>query len=305
MLAPDGDDLIRAAAFAYLGDLLEQSGGLVGRRDLLDFTFQGETIPLVSAQQGIRKPRQMASALSILTTFAPRPDLRPYDDAIGADGYPRYKWRGMDPKHSDNRALRRAMELGEPLIWFIGVAPGIYDALFPVWLVGEEAGEQQFVVALDDIARDNWKPSLVEETLYNPVRRYAEVIRKQRLHQRVFRDQVLLAYESQCALCRLRHPALLDAAHIREDADGGEPVVPNGLAMCAIHHRAFDAHVLTVTPRYRVEVRPDVLAETDGPTLQHALQGLHEVAILLPHKRAEHPSPELLEERYERFRAAG
>lgn len=305
MQVVSGDDAIRAAAFAYLRDLLEHSGGLVARADLTAFTFQGERIPLVSAQQGIRKPRRMEAALSILTTFASSPELRPYDDAVGPDGYPRYKWRGSNAQHADNRALRLAMDRSDPLIWFVGVAPGIYDALFPVWLVGEEPADQQFVVALDDIARDNWQTSLSEETLFNPVRRYAEVIRKERLHQRVFRDQVLLAYETQCALCRLRHAALLDAAHIKEDAAGGEPVVPNGVAMCAIHHRAFDAHVLGVRPDYQVEVRASVLTEVDGPTLQHALQALHGSVIQVPGKIAQRPDRELLEERYEVFRAAG
>ena len=121
----------------------------------------------------------------------------------------------------------------------------------------------------------------------------------------MFRDRVLLAYETQCALCRLRHRPLLDAAHIKEDAAGGEPSVSNGLAMCAIHHRAFDADVLAVRPDYRVEIRADVLHEHDGPTLQHALQGLHGTLISLPSRRSERPNTDLLEERYARFLAVG
>jgi putative restriction endonuclease len=75
--------------------------------------------------------------------------------------------------------------------------------------------------------------------------------------------------------------------------------------MCAIHHRAFDADVLGIRPDFVVEIRSDVLAEHDGPTLQHALQGIHRERITLPRRRSDRPSPELLEERYERFRAAG
>jgi putative restriction endonuclease len=81
-------------------------------------------------------------------------------------------------------------------------------------------------------------------------------------------------------------------------------VVPNGLAMCAIHHRAFDANVLGLRPDHRVEVRADVLTEQDGPTLRHALQGMHGELIRLPVKRSEWPDNVLLEERYERFRSA-
>jgi len=60
-----------------------------------------------------------------------------------------------------------------------------------------------------------------------------------------------------------------------------------------------------VRPDYVVEIRGDVLLEQDGPTLEHALQGLHGELIMLPRRRVERPSTQLLEERFERFRAAG
>jgi putative restriction endonuclease len=304
-VAVDRDEALRSAAFAYLAQLIQRSGGPVRRPDLESFAFEERPVRLLAPQQGIWTPRGFPAALSILTTYAPRPDLRPYRDDPGPDGYPRYKWRGADPYHHDNVSLRRAMELGRPLVWFVGIAPGIYRANFPVWLVGEEPGQHQFVVALDETMRSGWHAGLVALSPFDPIRRYAERIVLQRLHQRPFRDRVLLAYQTQCALCRLRHRPLLDAAHIKEDAEGGEPIVPNGVAMCAIHHRAFDAHVLGLRPDYVVEIRADVLVEHDGPTLQHALQGLHGEVIALPRRRAERPSLELLEERYERFRAAG
>ena len=75
--------------------------------------------------------------------------------------------------------------------------------------------------------------------------------------------------------------------------------------MCAIHHRAFDALVVGITPGYLVEVRRDILAERDGPTRQHALQGIHGTTLALPKKVRHQPDIELLEQRYQRFRAAG
>jgi len=68
---------------------------------------------------------------------------------------------------------------------------------------------------------------------------------------------------------------------------------------------AFDALVVGVTPEYVVEVRPDILDERDGPTLQHALQGIHGTTLLVPSRREQQPDAVLLEERYERFRQAG
>jgi putative restriction endonuclease len=297
------DERMRSAAFAYL-DSIGAREAPVTRAQLESCPFDGEIVRLIPPRQGIWKPQSLEAALSVVTTYVAPGQVPPYEDGIGPDAYPRYKWRGTDPDAYDNVALRLAMTQGKPLMWFLGIAPGLYRADYPVRLVGEEPDEHQFVVALDEPMRDGWKPELAAEP-FNPARRYAEALVRVRLHQRPFRDRVLLAYGSQCALCRLRHPRLLDAAHIKEDADGGEPIVPNGVSMCAIHHRAFDADVLSVRPDFKVQVRSDVLTEHDGPTLRHALQALHGEKIVLPQHRMEWPRKDLLEERYERFRKAG
>jgi putative restriction endonuclease len=83
-----------------------------------------------------------------------------------------------------------------------------------------------------------------------------------------------------------------------------EPVVPNGLAMCKIHHAAYDADIIGIRPDRVVEVRRDVLEETDGPMLRHGLQEMHGARIFLPRSRRDRPDPERLEERYGQFRAA-
>lgn len=306
MAEPDLDERLRAAAFVYLNRLVAGSGGTVTARELQAFEFEGRRISLLQHMRGIRVVSGFEAAISIRTTYASRPGDLPYDDREGADGYFRYKWQGTDPEAYDNVALRRAVELGKPLAWFVGIAPGVFTPLYPIWLVGEEPQEHQFVVALSEGMREQWEPALLQHPADLVLRRqYAEAVVRQRLHQRVFRERVLVAYEARCALCRLRHRELLDAAHIKEDSDGGEPVVPNGVAMCAIHHRAFDANVMGIRPDYVVQIRGDVLEEHDGPTLQHALQGLHGESLWLPRRRAARPDSILLEERYERFRAAG
>ena len=79
-------------------------------------------------------------------------------------------------------------------------------------------------------------------------------------------------------------------------------MVSNGLALCQLHHGAFDRFFLGVRPDYVIEVRPDVLEEEDGPTLKHAIQGLHGTRIMVPRRREDRPAAELLEARYRRFR---
>jgi putative restriction endonuclease len=300
----DEDDELRAAAFAFLDSLTARTGGFVTRQQLRQFTFRGRQISLEQHMRGIRHIQGHPAALSILTTYRDRGGLRPYDDDLGADGYPRYKWQDAGATAADNVAVRAAMERRKPLAWFVGVAPALYEAVYPVWIVGEEPSGRQFVVALDDGMLASWQ----SEVLLTPLdvfrrREYALSVVRRRLHQPDFRRRVLAAYGQQCSLCRLRHPELLDAAHIREDSEGGEPTVTNGIAMCAIHHRAFDYQVLGIRPDYVVEVRRDVRDESDGPTLQHALQDMHSSRLVLPRKRNAWPDPELLDQRYERFRA--
>jgi putative restriction endonuclease len=134
-------------------------------------------------------------------------------------------------------------------------------------------------------------------------RAYITAAVRVRLHQRAFRERVLEAYQRQCAFCRLRHEELLDAAHIIPDTEpGGEPLVKNGLALCTLHHAAFDRYFIGVRPDFTIEVREDLRRERDGPTLVHAIQGLHDSRILLPRSSACRPARDLLEVRYERFR---
>jgi putative restriction endonuclease len=289
---------------AYVRELEERGDGYVHSRDLRSFQFEGVPTSLLAHMKGIRVLPDSEIALTIMTTFAASAEERPYEDDMGGDGYPRYKRMRGNPDSRENRALRTAMILGKPLIWFYGVGPAVYEAHCMVWAVAEEADQEQFVIALSDDLRNQWGRDLVHPADEALRREYAMAETRRRLHQPRFRHRVLTAYAQQCALCRLRHPPLLDAAHIKEDRDGGEPIVPNGVSMCAIHHRAFDSSLLGIRPDFVIEIRPDVLKESDGPTLLHALQGLHASKLTLPRSPTAWPREDLLEERYERFRAA-
>ena len=108
---------------------------------------------------------------------------------------------------------------------------------------------------------------------------------------------------NQCAVCRLRHTELLDAAHIIPDSEPeGEPVVNNGISLCRLHHAAFDRYFLAVWPDHVIEIRSDILEESDGPTLWHAIQGLHGMPDILPNALQDRPSQEFLVRRYDQVR---
>ena len=134
-----------------------------------------------------------------------------------------------------------------------------------------------------------------------PLKIFAET--RRRLHQPVFRATIMSAYETRCTVCSLRHGELLDAAHIIPDGiDGGDPIVRNGLALCKIHHAAFDVQILGIRPDSQIEIRSDLLTEIDGPMLRHGLQDLHGQQLMaIPRARNERPDRDRLEWAYQRF----
>lgn len=298
----DLDTRLRETAMDWLKIRTNDGLESISSTDLLDFRFDGEPFRLMDPQRGIRKPKELAAALSIRTVYRPDGAKRPYEDEMGDDGLLRYKWRGEDLDHPENRALRSAMELGLPLIWFFGVGVAMYQPIFPVYLLAEEPERHQFVIIPGAIR------GLVDVTspAESQLRRYVMAESKRRLHQPVFRATVMRAYETRCAVCSLAHGQLLDAAHIVPDSDeAGIPTVRNGLAMCKIHHAAYDAHIMGVSPDYVVKIRADLLDEIDGPMLQYGLKERHDQKLMvLPSVRAQRPDRDLLSISYERFRSA-
>lgn len=297
---------LRLAAFDWLGKQALICPDTLPRKLLEEgFVYNNIKIPLVGPP-GIFKPRVFELPLSITTTSS-----GPYDDSIGPGSFLRYRYRGTDPQHRDNVGLRQAMERRVPLVYFFSSLPGKYLATWPVYIIGDNVRELAFRVAVDDVqfldrAREESIAQDVEHDLAILDRRaYITSKFQQRLHQRYFHDIVLDAYRYRCACCQLRHDELLDAAHIIPDKQpDGLPIVNNGLALCKLHHAAFDSHMIGISPDYYIHVRQDVLTEKDGPMLIHGLQKLDGGSIMLPRKRQAYPDKTLLAKRFQAFKNA-
>ncbi len=299
------DQQVRVAAFEFLAEQTRLHGEtLPWARLLRGFEFRGRRVPLVS-QPGIFKPAILPEVpLTIRTAPEEEGRPRPYADEMDSEGRLRYRYRGTDPQHPDNVGLRRAMARRLPLIYLFGVVPGQYMPVWPVYVVGDDPGGLSFLVSVDE--RHHALTLAGEDPRVAEARRaYVTVLTRQRLHQQTFRQRVLRAYQERCAICRLRRVELLDAAHILPDGDPrGEPVVPNGVALCTLHHAAFDRYILGIRPDLVVDVRLDVLREADGPMLRHGLQGFQGSRIAVPRDERLRPNREWLAERYERFARA-
>ena len=296
------DDEVRSAAMAKVRQLRDLYGGRIPSAALSEgITVDGNRVPIWNYQRGIFKPGALGptgAALSVQTSVK-----SPYHDVHDTDaGQIAYKYQGTDPGHRDNVALRRAMELQKPIIYLVGIDPGFYDAILPVYVVSDDPSHLQFTLTADQLGAMLHPTDAVKAAAR---REYATRAVLQRLHQAQFRRMVLAAYREQCCICRLRHVELLDAAHILPDSHPlGEPVVTNGLGLCKIHHSAFDAQIIGIDPDAKVHVREDILVERDGPMLKHGLQEVAGTQIVLPHRADLRPNSDFLAERFARFAAA-
>ena len=307
MASPDLDQLMRTAAFQHVRRLCEVHNDLSARELKPGFLFQGERIPLINPQRGIFKPQQMRFLLSIRTVY-PRPGSKVwYDDQrdvhrqiFEGDETVEYAFMGRNPDAADNRWLREAYENRVPLIYFIGIAPGRYEAELPAFLTAWDSIGLKVRVAFGEL--DQERIALPDTVLE---RRYALRAVKQRLHQASFREAVISAYNGRCAISGLPEPLLLDAAHIVADRDEklGHPVVPNGIPLSKIHHAAFDTHLIGIDPDYRLHVSERLLAQNDGPMLE-ALKRLAGGALHLPSRVRDRPDRDRLAARFERFKSA-
>ncbi|WP_116807347.1 HNH endonuclease [Steroidobacter cummioxidans] len=306
VVVANDDSAIREAAFAAIRQLAEVQGDLTSADLKAGFQFQGTRVPLINPQRGIFKPQRMRYLLSIRTVF-PKPGARVwYDDQRSVHGQiyqgeeqVEYAFMGTDPNAADNRWLREAMESRTPIIYFLGVAPGLYKAIIPTYIVGWDATKLKASLAFG-VAE---KSTVPEYPATSGERRYALREVKQRLHQASFREAVFAAYRSRCAISGLPEVRLLDAAHIVSDANEalGQPIVANGLPLSKLHHAAFDAHLLGVDSNFRIHVSRRLLMQDGGPMLE-LLKRVHGEKILLPDRKRDHPDPDRLQIRFDAFR---
>lgn len=284
---------IRHDVFRWLDELLAAGRWELTRTELENYAFDGERIPLLDRNRGIRNPVDFASTLTVMTSA--KKD-HPYDDQVLEGGVIKYSYRAQ--QGGDNKKLVKAYELQEPIVYLRGVRAGVYVPYYPVYIIRNLPAERAVLLSTDEIVRALGNP----DTATPAMKRYAESMARTRLHQPMFRAQVMHAYEGACAVCSLKHADLLDAAHIIGDnEDDGRPVVTNGLSLCKIHHSSYDRNLLGITPDYEIRIDHKVLEEVDGPMLKYGIQAMHGRQLKVPRRKAERPDVVGLTRRFEDF----
>lgn len=178
---------------------------------------------------------------------------RHYADEFDSGGliyhYPDTTRRGKDD--AEIKALRTTSELKLP-IFVVTPSPGAssrrdvyfgfveaYDdgAQIALIVFADEPAATPALSPTDDAPFDMWGGR--EGTRRTAVSRPS---------QARFKFSVLQRYGSECAVCPVTVPELLDAAHLAERRDLGSDDPRNGLVLCALHHRAFDAGLFGIDP---------------------------------------------------------
>jgi len=112
-----------------------------------------------------------------------------------------------------------------------------------------------------------------------------------RLGQASFRLAVLDAYGQQCAVTTERSLPVLEAAHIRPWAAGGQHALPNGVPLRRDLHRLFDLGYVTIRPDLRFAVSSRLRDDFANGRVYHQLDGRQ---IHLPADPTAQPDRDLL-----------
>jgi DNA-cytosine methyltransferase len=120
-----------------------------------------------------------------------------------------------------------------------------------------------------------------------------QVLTTQRIKQHFFRRAILSSYQGRCCMSGLSEPRLLVASHIvpwaRDRANRLNP--SNGLCLSALHDKAFDRGLITLTDDFRIVISSD-LRRRKEPFVQQVLLPLDGQAIDLPERFM--PDPALI-----------
>lgn len=128
--------------------------------------------------------------------------------------------------------------------------------------------------------------SIDAETENFPEGKEHERIVRTRVNQNFFRQTILSAYNTKCCITGLAVPELLNASHIVPwSVDAKNRVNPrNGLCLNAIHDRAFDRGLITITTNFKVKLSSLLTSFNDDKAIENLFAEYEGIQINLPDK---------------------
>jgi putative restriction endonuclease len=247
----EGSSVADAAVTAELGRrraLWQQVQELRQRGSLTSQAL--DTLGISRGQQGIFRDISRTAAVSgdsYGVTVSVRHTGRIYADDLSDDSllyhYP-VTGRG-DRDRNEIEATKNARRLALPIFVNIGAGRDVRAG----WVEDWDDDAQVFLMGFNDALAPVPTPSTVEEPMELIVTRERKYgLASRRSNAPRFRFTVMKRYGAVCAVCDVRIPELLEAAHLVPWERGGTDDPRNGLVLCALHHRAFDARMFAMEP---------------------------------------------------------
>lgn len=122
-----------------------------------------------------------------------------------------------------------------------------------------------------------------------------EKIVKVRVNQSFFRNTVLASYNYTCCITGIQRPDFLIAGHIKPwSVDEKNRLNPsNGISINALHDKAFEVGLLTITPDYKIKISSKLFKDKNQPNIEDYFLKYDKKDMILPSKFL--PDPEFLE----------
>lgn len=109
---------------------------------------------------------------------------------------------------------------------------------------------------------------------------------KTRVNQSFFRSMVLASYNFSCCITGIQNTDLLVASHITPWSDDAENRLNprNGLCLNALHDKAFDKYLITISTDFKIQLSKKIKAESKNKAVQENFLQYEQQEIKLPQK---------------------
>jgi len=123
------------------------------------------------------------------------------------------------------------------------------------------SNDRKFLERVVKILLDDNFPESIHQDILDAIGFSLPVYNRRRNPQ--FRADVIRAYEHRCAICGYDikvgpSDLALEAAHIKWHQSGGPDCIQNGLALCAIHHKALDRGAIGISGDFTILISSEV-----------------------------------------------
>jgi putative restriction endonuclease len=111
-----------------------------------------------------------------------------------------------------------------------------------------------------------------------------EQIVKVRVNQSFFRSSILASYNNTCCITGIQQTEFLIAGHIKPwSLDEKNRLNPqNGIAINALHDKAFENGLLTITPDYKIKISPLLLKQKKSKSIEEYFLKYDNKQMILP-----------------------